>query len=894
MDRLLPPKKNFLPLRWYLLMAWRDSRRNRGRLMLFISSIVLGIAALVSTLSFGRNLREDVDDQARELLGADMVINSGRALKGELEWGILNRRSDECTFASMVSFTRSGQSRLVQVRALVGDYPYYGRLETTPASAGKIFVNSRASGALVDKTLMLQYGAHAGDSIRIGKMSFAIAGSLDGAPGRNEVSLTVAPPVYIPYGDLEGLHLLQPGSRATYHYYFHEAGVDSAELREMVEAAARRAAAVGLDVETVESRKRRMSRAFDDLTEFMVLISFIALLLGCIGVASSVHVYMREKVDDVAVLRCLGLKAKQAFFIYLVQTAGIGLIGSLAGSAVGVVLQSVLPLAFKDILPLDARFRISWAAIGEGVLVGMIVSLLFALLPLLAIRKVSPLRTLRLSVEGVSGVRDPLRWLVYAGVLVFIAVFTETSMGSWRKSLVFTGSLLGTFFVLAGVAQLLIFVVRRWLPTRWNYLWRQGFANLFRPNNQTLVLVVTIGLGTTFIGTLYCVEQFLIDRVSQAAGGVEGNMILFDVQPDQVKDVTEMTRQYHQPVEAIPVVTMRVSELRGKDLKAVDRYDSAMQAGRDAAREAGSDGAREAGSGREGGRRARGGRGAAVTDTGWISRRLFEQEMRVSYRDTLLSAEKLVAGRLGDSVRLRDGTISVSVDDDYARQMGIRMGDVIVFNVQGLKISAVVGSLRKIEWRRLQPSFFFIFPKGVLEQAPQMFVVITKVSSPEASARFQQAVVSRWPTVSVIDLRLVLSVLDDVLGKIGFVIRFMAGFSMLTGVVVLIASVLISKFQRIRESVLLRTLGATRRQVRMILLLEYFFLGALAAATGLLLSLGFGQALAEWTFETTLTVHWWGMSEIFGFVCGLTMLVGLYNSRGVLNKPPLEVLRREE
>ena len=175
-----------------------------------------------------------------------------------------------------------------------------------------------------------------------------------------------------------------------------------------------------------------------------------------------------------------------------------------------------------------------------------------------------------------------------------------------------------------------------------------------------------------------------------------------------------------------------------------------------------------------------------------------------------------------------------------------------------------------------------------------MFVMITKVGTPEQSARFQQAVVSRWPTVSVIDLRLVLNVLDDVLGKIGFVIRFMAGFSILTGIVVLIASVLISKLQRIRESVLLRTLGATRRQVRVILLLEYFFLGALAAVTGLLLALGFAEALAEWSFETSMKVRWWSVAGLFGFVCGLTMVIGLYNSRGVLNKPPLEVLRRED
>jgi len=205
----------------------------------------------------------------------------------------------------------------------------------------------------------------------------------------------------------------------------------------------------------------------------------------------------------------------------------------------------------------------------------------------------------------------------------------------------------------------------------------------------------------------------------------------------------------------------------------------------------------------------------------------------------------------------------------------------------------VIGSLRAVDWRRPQPGFFFVFPSGVLEPAPQIHILITRVSSPEASARFQQAVVRQFPTVSVIDLRLVLSVLDEILGKIGFVIRFMAGFSMLTGVVVLIASVLISKFQRIQEIVLLRTLGASRRQVRTIQLLEYFFLGALAAATGIFLALGLTLVLAELTLESTFSIHWIGVAGIFAGVCGLTVFIGWYNSRDILNRPPLEILRSE-
>ncbi len=275
-------------------MAWRDSRRNRSRLFLFISSVVLGIAALVATLSFGNNLRSAIDDQAKELVGADLVIQSNQPLTEAvlaLPDSLPNRHSLECSFSSMVYFVNSGSSRLVQVRALDGDYPFYGALETTPVAAGIQFRGGRQ--ALVDKTLLLQFGAHAGDSIRVGDLRFAIAGTVDKAPGRNEISMTVAPPVYIPLRFLDRAGLLKRGSRVSYQqYYRFDPAVDIGKL---IAAIGPRLEKAGVRYETVESRKERMSRAFGDLTQFLVLISFIALLLGCIGVASAVHIYIREE-----------------------------------------------------------------------------------------------------------------------------------------------------------------------------------------------------------------------------------------------------------------------------------------------------------------------------------------------------------------------------------------------------------------------------------------------------------------------------------------------------------------------------------------------------------------------------------------------------------------------
>jgi putative ABC transport system permease protein len=233
------------------------------------------------------------------------------------------------------------------------------------------------------------------------------------------------------------------------------------------------------------------------------------------------------------------------------------------------------------------------------------------------------------------------------------------------------------------------------------------------------------------------------------------------------------------------------------------------------------------------------------------------------------------------------------MEERFAARNGVKIGDTMVFNVQGTVMPVVVGSLRQVEWNRIQTNFVVLFPTGVLEDAPQFHVLLTHIPSPAVSARFQQAVVKQFPNISIIDLSLVLSIIDQLLSKIGFVIRFMAGFSIITGIIVLIASVVISKFQRMQESVLLRTLGASRKQIFAITALEYFFLGAFAAFTGILLALAGGWALAHYTFETTFTPPLLPIIIIFILICLLTVTIGLLNSRAVLTKSPLEILRQE-
>ncbi|GAB2785035.1 ABC transporter permease [Rhabdobacter roseus] len=842
--------KDGLNFRWLLRMAWRDSRRNRSRMLLFVSSMVLGIAALVAIYALGDNLRQNIDEQAASLLGADLRLSGNRpaspALQKRLD-SLANRRSEERSFASMIYFVRSGGSRLAQIRALAGEYPYYGELETTPAAAGSTFRTRQE--ALVDQTLMLQYEAQVGDSIKVGEVTFRIAGILQKAPGQTGLTSTVAPSVYIPMRYLEPTGLLQKGSRINYLYYLQfDRKVNLPALLKTLEP---RLDAEDLNYSTVESQKESTGRSFRDLSRFLSLVGFIALLLGCIGVASAIHIYVREKLNSIAILRCLGVKASQAFLIYLIQITALGAIGALVGALLGTLLQQVLPVIIQDFLPITLTTGISWSAVGQGVGLGILISVLFALLPLLSIRAISPLYALRVSFESTRPRQGLAQWVVYVLIVLFVYGFTYLQVRSLAQAAFFTVGIGVAFLVLTGIGTLLMRLVRRFFPDGWSYVARQGLANLYRPNNQTTLLIVTIGLGTAFICTLFFVQTILLTRVTLSTSGHQPNLVLFDIQDSQKEAVRTLAQQYGLPTEQlVPIVNMRLEAVNGATA-AVARQDSA------------------------------------------VSRRIFGREYRVTYRDSLTASERVVEGTWVGTAPGPAGAVPVSLEEGFARRNRLKLGDTLTFNVQGAQVPTVIRSLREVDWNEVRTNFLVVFPQGVLEEAPQFHVLLTRVPSEAVSARFQRAMVQQFPNVSLIDLGLVLRVIDELLEKIGFVIRFMAGLSILTGLVVLVASVLISKYQRLQESVLLRTLGASRRQIFAITALEYFFLGSLAALTGILVALVSSWLLARYSFETTFTPALLPVLAVFGLVSLLTVVVGLVNSRGVLSRPPLEVLRQD-
>jgi putative ABC transport system permease protein len=835
-----------------LKMAWRDSRRNRVRLFLFVSAIIAGIAALTAVRSFSVNLTGDIDRESKSLLGADLMLGANQPVDDTL----LNRfatpgtdRAKVLNFLSMVRFPSNGGTRLSLIRSLEGNFPFYGQWKSNPVNSWLSFRDGKK--ALVDHALMLQYNIHPGDSIQIGNTTFLIEGELLSSPGRAGIASSIAPVVFIPAAWLDATGLVQRGSRIDYQYYYKMPADQQPDA--LVKPLEKQMEKVNIDWETVQSRKKSIGTAFGNFGTFLNLVGFIALLLGCIGVAGAVHIYIKDKLSTVAILRCLGASGRRAFYVYLTQVAGIGFIGALAGAGLGSLIQKLLPWLVRDLLPIaDVSTDISVQAIVQGVLLGLSVALLFALLPLSGILRTSPLRTLRTSYGEQESTSRGLRWSVYALVVLSVFSFTWWLIGEWRQTLEFMGGIGVAFLVLFAIARLLTFLLRRFFPKKWSYVWRQGIANLFRPENQTVLLVVTVGLGTMLLSTLFLIQNLLLKQVEFSGSGQQPNMILFDIQTADKDSVAALVRSKGMPLlQQVSIVTTRVEQIDGKT-KMQDEADSTKAMPR------------------------------------WV----WDREYRVTFRDTLIETEKIVEGTWEGNY-VPGGPIKVSISDNLQHAMKAGIGTKIAFNVQGTRIETEVGSIRKVDFNRVQTNFLVVFPKGVLEKAPQFHVIVSRVSGPEQSAVFQSELVRRYPSISAIDLTQILKSVDEVLGKVSFVIRFMAMFSILTGLLVLISSIYQGKFARIRESVLLRTLGASRRQILFINAIEYFLLGALACLAGIGLSVAGAWALARFAFHIPFTPQWWPLWATFLVITGLTVLIGMFNSRDVVSKPPLEVLRAE-
>jgi putative ABC transport system permease protein len=839
----------------------RESRHGLRRIGVYMGSITLGVAALVSIHSFRDDFARSIQEEADVLMGANARIGDDRPLSPAVLAIVDSLRAAGVptarvtTLSSMVLAPRTQAVRLLQVRALDPGYPYYGAVTTSPA--GRWGAHLETGRVLVDPAVLTQLGVSIGDTLVLGRERLEIAGTAGGLPTDVAYQTAIGPRVHVSQETMQRAGLIGFGSLAEYEVYLSlPSAVDRHAIRERYDSLFRDS---GARYRLAEEQAQSLSNGVRFLGRFLALVGLAALLLGGVGVASAIHVYIRERRPGIAVLRCLGAGQSTAFLAYLIQAALLGLLGASAGAALGVVLQAIMPTVLGGVLPVEVTTRLSFTSIAAGLGIGVWMAVVFALIPLLQVRDVPPLAALRRDFEARGAARDPVRLGAYALLGASVLALCAYEAPDPELGLGFAAGLAAATALVAGVGWGITRLTRRVFPTRASYPIRQGISNLFRPQNQTVSVTLALGFGAFVIGTIVQIEGSLRDDLTLSFGSGQPNLLLFDVQVDQEAGVRALLGAETE-VDTSPLVTSRIARINGRT---VDELRENPE--------------------------------SAARPEGWALRR----EYRNTYRERLGRAEELVAGRWWDgSPGSEDGSeidarglARVSLEVDVAESLRVGLGDTITWDVAGVEIASVVTSLRAVDWGRLEPNFFAILEPGVLDDAPQNVVMIARIGDPAERDRVQRELVGAFPNVSALDFSRVQEAVESVLSRVRQAVAFLGGFCALAGIIVLVGALATSRQQRLREGALLKTLGARRSQVLTVLFAEYLALGTIATASGLLLAIVASAVVVPYVFEIDYAVRLGPAGAIWAIVVSLTVVTGILGSRDLLRRPPLPVLR---
>lgn len=833
-------------------MAWRDARRSLPRLLSSAFTVALGIAALVAVGSLSKDVSVAVRSESKGLLGADLAIRSRAPLKAEAQLAIAKQlgtpeaESRQVAFTSIASFPKTGAVRQARVRGLEGDFPYYGTLETDPPDALTTF---RGGGhALVDRALFEFGGVGIGDKIRIGEREYAIAGALLKAPGESATSALFGAPVYVQLAELDE-KLFQRGSRVDYATFVKLRGdQDSEAIRNALNDPARD---FDFSISTARSAEQNWARTADRLHDFLHLAALAALLLGGLGVGSAMQLHARQKREVVATLRCVGARSEQAFAIFAVQALWLGLLGTAFGSFLGIATAKLIPRLFADFLPVTLSAEISWASLALGAAVGIGFTLLAALWPLTQLRSVPALLALRASTEPPPA-RRFAGALFVLGLLSAIALYGAIETGRGRDAVEYAVAIGIAIGVLGIAAQVVMFVTRKIVAPSLPFAWRFGLANLHRPDNQTPVLMLTLGAGAFLLATIDQTEAQIYGTVARATEGLQPNLVLFDVQKDEVDDIKRRIEGKQLPVlDDVPVVTMRIEKLKGRTVEEL-RNDRSLRFGR------------------------------------WALTR----EYRSTYRTALSESESTLEGEW-KAEPLPDGRFPVSLDRGITDDLDVKLGDSITWDVAGLPVETVVTHIRQVEWQRLKPNFFALFSPQALADAPQFRILSTRAEDPNVLGELQRDLAQSHPGISAIDLGLILSVAGELFDRVGLVLRAMGGLCLGSGILVLLGAWLGSRRQRLEESALLRAIGASRGVVQKIATVEAAAIGFLAATTGAALAIGASYLLTRYRFDIAFTLATSRLAVLTFGLALLSVVIAALASRGLHRAPPLAILRED-
>jgi putative ABC transport system permease protein len=838
-------------LRFALAMAWRETRAGWRHVLTVLVCVGLGVAALVSVGSLAVDLKRTLSREAKTLLGGDVEVRSPRVTPPALVAAVERLRADGASTVrtrELVGMARSaGDSLLVEVKAVDPSYPLYGAVEMTPA--GRVADLLGGDGAIVEATLLSRLGLKIGDRFSLGASALVVRGVVTREPDRPASFIRLGPRVLVSHATVERSGLIGFGSRVSERWLIRLPGAMSA-------SEARRTLGAVIDdpsvrISAYDEAQPGLKRFLDQLAIYLGLAGLVSLLVGGVGVAASVATFMRRRRPTIAVLKCLGTDARTLLATYVIQTGLIGLVGSSLGALLGIVLLPPLVALTRGLLPFAIDGRADLLTIARGLLMGVAITLLCALWPLLRIREVRPAEVLRQEIATPRAMDQPIEAIL--PMTAGLAALAIWQAGSLKIGGMFVGAAIVALLVLVVLGRGVVRIARA-LPRRGALAWRQGIGGLMRPGGQVAGIIVALGVGVMLLVAVALIETSLGAHLDHERRREAPSFFFMDVQADQrdafeqhVREATGVTPRM------TPVARARLAAFGGQEVTRAlaDQW-----------------------------RRRKGG-----------GRFYLTREYGLTTAATPPDGNRLVAGRWWTDAEAR-ARPRVSLEQEMAKQLAVGVGDTVAFDVQGLRVSAEVMSVRDVDWQSLGANFFAVLSPGALDGAPMTWIATARVAGAE-EARLQASVVGAFPNVTVVPVRDVLERVGGLLGQMGIAVRAIASFTLGAGLVVMAAALTATRAQRLYESVILRTLGATRGVVARAFAVEYACLGAVAGIGGTALASVLAWIVVRFFLETPWELAPWTLLAGVAVTVVLSVAVGFLTTWRLLGQKPLPVLRRE-
>ncbi|WP_260740122.1 ABC transporter permease [Tunturiibacter lichenicola] len=849
-------------------IAAREMHSSRGKFFFVILSVAIGVAALTGVRGFSASFRSSLLNRARSIMAADLsarmfqqpTSEEKKALDEIAAGGVEITPVTE--LLSMASSPETLDPLLVSLKAVdPAKYPFYGEVQLAPG--GQLKTVLTANTVVVADDLLVRLNLKVGDELKIGTQLFRIASIVVDEPDRLSGNFAAGPRVLISREGLDASGLLAPGSHAGQRYLFRvPKPSNGAPISDKAVADLKlRLEKLLPEAQIIDYRETNpaLAQGLDRATSLLSLMSLVALVLGAIGVAMAMRAHLQQRLDTIAIMKSLGARSGQIIKIYLLQTLMLGLAGGLLGVALGVGVQLSFPYLLAKLIHVDTELHVQFRTVITGLAAGILTTLLFTLPPLLDIRGVRPILILRRAVEDnddpfVTAIwRKITKNLAQLGaalmILIGLAAIATTLSDSLVVGEVFSAGLVAVLIVLlvasvAVLAGLKLFLSKTRLHL--SSAVRHGLANLYRPGNPSAALLAALGLGVMQIMTVYLVQQAVVSELHVSAAPTLPNVFLIDITNEEVAGIRKLLTSQQSvtaPPELLPVVSSRIVEIDG-----VPANEAKLKN---------------------------------------FPKRML-RSINLTWANTAPPGTKTVEGNWWVADERRP---VVAVEQRQAERLGVHVGSHITFAAQDTQFIATVVALTKSDGQHAYSRAEFILPQPALAGLPVVWYGGVH-ADPNHVDELQRALYNAYPTVTVINVAQALETVRAVVVQITYVIQFLAAFSIFAGVIILASSIAGTRYRRIREVVVLKTLGATRGRIATVFSIEFAVLGLVAGFVGVL----FANIIAR-VLLTRLTVayhfQWgWAVGALVG-TAALTVATGWIASHRILGRKPLEVLREE-